>query len=480
MASTSSTRRSVVVSMLVANGATSAMCSSRRVICSTRIGNGRLELAPGRQLVSAARGRSADAQGRVPPGKLFAESGPNCGLQCLHLRQVARFPIVERRRDVDRARKLGRGQFSAKRREHPWRIKIPLGDQAIGCQSAVQGAAGDPVKVRQIAPGNRAQPVQIEVRIAHLKRIERPLDQTDPAAQGLFPLKELEHSADAAVAIPSNHTGHVGVQIHGAFPQTGHGERKAHQTVTVKRAQYLPAGVLGHHKNRVRHDFQISFAPNLALQGHASAKLSKSLTSTHCELTVHLFPAGSAGALPCSAAFARSHSDSISSRGTSASLRPDARTTRSIARNREENFAFVRFSAISGSTFRKRAKFTAANSTSPTSSSTCRAVPLERAWPSSTSSSRSFRTTPSTSAQSNPMREARRVNWKPSITAGSVCGIPSSKEATSFSPETAALPFRAPFARRSSALICSQLFRTSVASRALFTPKTCGWRRTIF
>src|SRR5215831_17624877 len=375
---------------------------------------GELELAPGYQLVGAARGRPGNAQRGVTLGKLVGEFGANRSLQFLHLRQVARRPVFQQRRYLNRARKLRTGhQFPAKGREHPRRVEIPLGDQAVGCESAVQGAAGNSVKIRQVAPGYGAQTVQVEVCIAHLQRIERPLDQADVAAQGFLPLKQLEHAAYAAVAIRRGHAGHVRVQIRGAVSQSGQREREAHQPPAVKSAQYLSPGMLGDHKNRVRHDLEISLAPDLPFKRHAGAELFEPFTGAHYDLVAHRFPARSADAgrsLLCSAAFARSHSDSISSRDTSANLRPEASAIPSMARNREENLALVRFSAISGSTFKNRARFTAANRTSPTSSSTCRADRPARALPSSSSSSCSFRTTPSTLAQSNPMREARRVN----------------------------------------------------------------------
>src|SRR5260370_29585942 len=70
-----------------------------------------------------------------------------------------------------------------------------------------------------------------------------------------------------------------------------------------------------------------------------------------------------------SALLVASHNASISSRGRSLNSRPFFRASLSISRQRRENFVLAFLSAISGSIFRNRERFTAAKSTSPSSSS---------------------------------------------------------------------------------------------------------------
>src|ERR1043166_6445016 len=164
------------------------------------------------------------------------------------------------------------------------------------------------------------------------------------------------------------------VQIWRASAQAGHGQCEANQTLAFERAQYLAAGMRRNDKDGVRDNFEVGFAPDFSLQHNAGAKFFEALAGAYNDFAAHRLAAlgvPAACPLPGSEAFARSHSASISSRGTSASFRPDSAAMRSISRNREENFVFVRCSAISGSTFKNRARFTPANSTSPISSSTC-------------------------------------------------------------------------------------------------------------
>src|SRR6201998_3073042 len=147
----------------------------------------------------------------------------------------------------------------------------------------------------------------------------------------------------------------------------------------------------GNNEHGCRLDFKVVLAPNFPLQRDAGAKVFERITASHSDgrlgRCAHgrtaVFPARIADNFSTSAALARSQSDSISLRGTFARARPDARASRSISWKRDVNFALLRLSAISGSTFKKRARLTAANSTSPSSSSICSDDCALRAAPSS-------------------------------------------------------------------------------------------------
>src|SRR5438477_8170231 len=165
------------------------------------------------------------------------------------------------------------------------------------------------------------------------------------------------------------------MEVRAAIAQSDDRQCVTHEFLAIKGAQDLPASKQRHHEHRGRFDLQVLFAPDLALEGHAAIKFFQRLTTPDSDLPGHGFDAAPLArgffAPSFSARFAWSHSASISVRGTSASARPEARATRSISRNRETNLALLRFNAISGSTLRKRARLTAPNSTSPSSSSTC-------------------------------------------------------------------------------------------------------------
>src|SRR6266852_5880208 len=288
----------------------------------------------------------------------------------------------------------------------------------------------------------------------------------------------------------------VRVQIDHPSPQTDHGQRIPHHLFAVKRPQHLSAGKRRHNEHRHRLDLQVGLAPYFALQSDARVKFFQRETLSNGDaldwaprphfprlrlrFAVHHFSAASLFAAFFSPRLATSQSFSLSARESTVKARPLSAASRSISRKRRANFALAFFNAISGSTCRNRARFTAANSKSPISSSTRAASFVPEALRSSAHSSRSFSKIPCALSQSKPAREAFRVNCKPSIVAGNVRGTPSSNDFGVSVFLAALYPCRSRAPCRSCALICSQFRRTSAASRARFSPKTCGCRRTIF
>src|SRR5260370_3590512 len=249
---------------------------------------------------------------------------------------------------------------------------MPFHQQPVRRQSAVKRAGRNAIQIRLIFPANGAQPVQIEMRVAQLQGIKRPLNETDSAAQGLLALKEFKHAAHAAVAVFAVHPRHVGMQVSYAAPQARNRERKAHQAITVECPQRLTACMRGDHKQGRWLDFQIGFSPNRALQVDTMVEVIEALAFPDDNLPAHLFVG--APFISCnrgfpSALLLASHNASISSRGRFLNSRPFFRASLSISRKRRENFVLAFLSAISGSIFRNRESFTAAKSKSTTSSS---------------------------------------------------------------------------------------------------------------
>src|SRR5258705_191788 len=116
---------------------------------------------------------------------------------------------------------------------------------AISCKVRVQRAGRNSVQVRTILPANRAEFVQIEVRVAQLERIEGPLDEPDAAAQSFGSLKELQHAANTPVAVFAVDAGHVRVEVRNATVKSDDRERETHQTIAVESSQHLAAGMRG-------------------------------------------------------------------------------------------------------------------------------------------------------------------------------------------------------------------------------------------
>src|ERR1700730_238526 len=342
----------------------------------------------------------------------------------------------------------------------------------------MQRAGRYPIKVRQVPPANGPQSIQIEVRIAQFERIEGPLDQTNSTVQSLFALKQFQHPANPAVPMVPVNGSVVGVQKRPAVAPSAHRQGVADEFTAHKRAQDLATGIRCHDEHGRRLDLQVLFTPDFALQLHTVMEFRQSVALSHDDASAHRRCSASLAENFSSPRFAESQRASISPREISWNRRPVSEARRSISRKRRRNFALAFFKAISGSTCRKRARFIPANNRSPSSSSTFRPSFACNARWSSEVSSRTLSKMPAGSSQSKPMRAAFLVNCRPSSSAGSVRGTPSSTDAGSFSFSAGVLFLFC--ARRSSALICSQFLSTSAASFARLAPKTWGCLRTIF
>src|SRR5712664_999186 len=287
---------------------------------------------------------------------------------------------------------------------------MPFDQQPVRPQTAMQRTGRDAVQIGLIFPADGAKPVQIEVRVAKLERIERPLNEPDSATQGFGSLKEFQHAANTPVAVFAVHAGHVGVQVRDATLESDDRERETHETIAIERAQHFPARMRGDDEQRGRLNLQVRFSPNFALQVHATMKFIEAFAFANNNIRAHRLARAPLRSIFCSVRLARSQSASISSRGRFLNSRPPSRASFSMERNLRENFALAFFRAISGSTFRNRARFTAAKSKSPSSSSTFRCSRAPKAFCNSLVSSPIFSKLPVAFSQSKPMREALRVS----------------------------------------------------------------------
>ena len=143
---------------------------------------------------------------------------------------------------------------------------------------------------------------------------------------------------------------------------------------------------------------------------------------------------------------------------------PVARALASACRNRRSNRSTAPPRAASGSTSALRARFATASSRSPISCSIAARSPEARAAATSSRSSSTLARTAPRSFQSKPTRAAFSPVRSARCRDGRARGTPSIAEAPG---------------PRSSALMRSQLRRTSPDPETNVSPKTCGWRRSI-
>src|SRR5580692_699972 len=372
----------------------------------------RLKITPRRQQILHPRRRFPRSDRRIPPRKPPRKLLPNPSLLLCHLRCIAQLPLFQLRRQCNRRRNRShrrRLHQIRHRRHHPRRIQHPLRPQTVRRQPPMQRTAREPIKIREILPRNRPQPVQIKMSISRLQRIKRPNNQTNSPPQRLFALKKFQSSPYASVAILRKHTRHVRMQKHESIRKSHNRQREPNHPLAVERPQHLPPGLRCHHKQSSRLDLNILFRPNFLLQRHAPVKFRNAFAFSNSDRPAHRLLRAPADfpASPFSEIFAASQNPSICSRGTSASAFPRSAANFSISRNRAENFAFAFFNAISGSTCKNRATFTAANNKSPISSSTHSESFAPTASRTSPASSFIFSITPSTLSQSNPIRAAQ-------------------------------------------------------------------------
>src|SRR5258708_7050192 len=203
--------------MLVWNGATRFMWSSRSVRCSIRI-NG-LEVAPWGEMVRAGVAGRCDCDRSVAFREAVTEVFANRTLDGLCAREVVGLPVFDCRWNFDGSTRRRRDKSVNYSGGDPRRIEIPLGDEPVRGQTAMQRAGCDTVQVRQIAAANSAKTIQIEMSVTQFQGIERPFNQPEIAAQGFIALEELERASDAAVAVVGMNAGHVRGQICRALSQ---------------------------------------------------------------------------------------------------------------------------------------------------------------------------------------------------------------------------------------------------------------------
>src|SRR5262245_50592336 len=127
---------------------------------------------------------------------------------------------------------------------HAGAIEMPLGHEAVGGQPAMQAAAGNAVKVRQIRAADGAEQLEVDASIANLERIECPLDQFYAARQRFFPLRQLQLPTDSVVLVFRPHPHHVGVKVHLSTAVSRKSvEESENLASVVNGAKYLPANL---------------------------------------------------------------------------------------------------------------------------------------------------------------------------------------------------------------------------------------------
>ena len=166
-------------------------------------------------------------------------------------------------------------------------VEVPLGEEAVGGEIAMEGAGGDSIKIGDVGAGDGTEAIEIEMSVAGFEGIEGPFDESDVSREGFFALEEFEGAADFAIAVFGEDAGHVRVKI-GRFianADDGHGE--ADHGVSIEGTEDLAAGLIGDDEGDVGFGFEVGFAPDGALELDAAVEVWEGGAFADLDLSGH-------------------------------------------------------------------------------------------------------------------------------------------------------------------------------------------------
>ena len=132
--------------------------------------------------------------------------------------------------------------------------------------------------VDAVAPGDGAQPRQVEVRVFDFQRIEGPFQQFKSMLHRVITLRQFQPPAQAVVAEFLPHRQHVRMQVGMAGPAARNGKGKAHQFAAIESADDLAPDFLADHEHAQRHQVHIVKLPDFFLQRDAGIEFVHAVT----------------------------------------------------------------------------------------------------------------------------------------------------------------------------------------------------------
>src|SRR5262249_2699276 len=150
---------------------------------------------------------------RIPLAKPLCELFADMRLHISQALRLCTFPQLQISRQLNLCGVNGRLDVADLHSgDYTRSIQNPLRDQTIRRHSPVKWASRNSVKIRQVLSRYGTETVQVEVGISRFKRVKCPFDQANRSTERFFPLKKLEHPANAAVAVFGQNARHVRVQ----------------------------------------------------------------------------------------------------------------------------------------------------------------------------------------------------------------------------------------------------------------------------
>lgn len=154
-------------------------------------------------------------------------------------------------------------------------IEMPLDEETIGGHTAVQRAGGNAVEIGDVAARNGAKAVEVEICVFGFEGIKGPLDKANAAAEGVFALRQLQLTTDAAITMGGENGGHVGVKVGRVVMKADEGFGEADHGVAIEGAKDLSTRVVGDDVSDVRLSVEFGVGPHFAGDLDATVKVGK-------------------------------------------------------------------------------------------------------------------------------------------------------------------------------------------------------------
>ena len=248
-----------------------------------------LKIGVGREAVVNARGSGADSGGGVAFGEPVCEFGTDARLKIDQLGVARARGLVLSCRcgeyGIGEMDVSGRGAWFGNQvvngRDNAGGIEMPFDEEAVGGHAAMERAGGDAVKIGNVAAGEGAQTIEVEVGIFGFERIKGPFDETNAASEGVFTLGEFELTADATIAMGREDRGHVGVEVRSVIVKADECFGEADHLAAIEGAEDLAAGMVGNDVSDVRFGIEFGVSPNLAGDLDAAVEVVEGVERTN-------------------------------------------------------------------------------------------------------------------------------------------------------------------------------------------------------
>jgi len=160
-------------------------------------------------------------------------------------------------------------------------IEMPFDEKTVSRHASVKWAGGDAIEIGDVAAGDGAKTVDVEVGVLGFQRIEGPLDEMDTSTKGVFPLGEFELAANVAITMARKDGGHVGVEIRGVIVESDESLGETDHFVVFESAKNLAAGVIGNDVGDVRFGVEFGVGPDGSGDLDATVKVIEGVKGTN-------------------------------------------------------------------------------------------------------------------------------------------------------------------------------------------------------